>query len=203
MTTEPENIRRDGHEPLSDQRLSDASHQPIEERLAAVREELEESRREVSQSLDVAQRAQADLVNHRRRADEERVTLSNYANSRLIAKLLPVMEELDLAVSHAGDGGTNSSWLDGVKLIQRKLTNLLQSEGVTEIETVGTMFNPVEHEALGTEQTTKHPSGYVTEAVRPGYRLHDRVIQPAQVMVAVEPDKTENDNDSQGSKGDK
>ncbi len=200
MTTEPENIRRDGHEPLADQSISDDSHLPREEQLAAGREELEESRREVSQSLDAAQRAQADLVNHRRRADDERVSLSKYANSRLIAKLLPVMEELDLAVSHAGDGGTNSSWLDGVKLIQRKLTNLLQSEGVTEIETVGTMFNPVEHEALGTEQTTKHPSGYVTEAVRPGYRLHDRVIQPAQVMVAVEPDKTEDDNDSHDSK---
>lgn len=159
MTTEPENMRHDGHEPLADQSISDDSHLAIEERLAAVREELEESRREVSQSLNAAQRAQADLVNHRRRADDERVSLTKYANSRLIAKLLPVMEELDLAVSHAGNGGANSSWLEGVKLIQRKLTNLLQSEGVTEIEAVGTMFNPVEHEALGTEQTTKHPSG--------------------------------------------
>ena len=75
----------------------------------------------------------------------------------------------------------------------------MQSEGVTEIEAVGTMFNPVEHEALGTEQTTEHPSGYVTEAVRPGYRLHDRVIQPAQVMVAVEPETSKNDKDSHES----
>ena len=200
MTTEPENVGRDGHEPLADQGTSDDGHlateMSIEDQLAAIHEELEESRRELDQSVEAAQRAQADLVNNRRRADEERVTLSKYANSRLIAKLLPVMEELDLAVSHAGDGGANSSWLEGVKLIQRKLTNLLQSEGVTEIEAVGIMFNPVEHEALGTEQTTKHPSGYVTASVRPGYRLHDRVIQPAQVMVAVEPETSESNNDS-------
>ncbi len=200
MTTEPENIGLGGHEPLPDQIIRDDSSLPIEEQLAAVREELEESRREENQSVEAAHRAQADLVNYRRRADEERATLSKYANSRLIAKLLPVMEELDLAVSHAGDGGTNLSWLDGVKLIQRKLSNLLQSEGVTEIAAVGIMFNPVEHEALGTEQTTKHPSGYVTQAVRPGYRLHDRVIQPAQVMVAVEPEKTGIENDPQESK---
>ena len=149
--------------------------------------------------IDPETKPQADLVNHRRRADEERTTLSKYANSRLIAKLLPVREELDLAVSHAGDGGPNSSWLEGVKLIQRKLASLLQSEGVTEIEAVGTMFNPVEHEALGTEQTTEHPSGYVTEAVRPGYRLHDRIIQPAQVMVAREVDPAIGSNESSKS----
>ena len=98
------------------------------------------------------------------------------------------MEELDLAVSHAGEGGPNDSWLEGVKLIQRKLSNLLQSEGVQEIETVGILFNPVEHEALGTEPTAEYPPGYITQAIRPGFRLYDRVVQPAQVMVAREPD---------------
>ena len=121
MTTQPENIKRDGHEPLADQGISDDSYLSpkvsIEEQLAAAREELQELRSEVNQGLESAQRAQADLVNQRRRAEEERSTLSKYANSRLITKLLPVREELDLAISHAGDGGPNSSWLEGVKLI--------------------------------------------------------------------------------------
>ncbi len=174
----------------------DDSHLSAEEQLAAVRDQLEEYRREAGQSLNAAQRAQAELVNFRRRADEERVELGKYSNSRLIAKLLPVMEELDLAVAHAGDGGPNSSWLEGVKLIQRKLSNLLQSEGVSEIATVGTPFNPVEHEALGTEQTAEYPPGYVAAGVRPGYRLHDRVIQPAQVMVAAAPASAESATDT-------
>ena len=198
----------DGEEPIDYSDLpidlpSDLpSDLPIEEQLVNLREELEEYRREARQNLDAAQRAQAELVNYRRRTDEERINLGKYSNSRLITNLLPVAEELELAVTHGGDGETSSSWLEGVKLIQRKLTNLLASEGVTEIETVGIEFNPMEHEALGTVETTQHPPGYIVEAVRPGYRLHDRVIQPAQVMVAREPQNTDEFAESSESKGD-
>jgi molecular chaperone GrpE len=191
MTTEYDSLHDNNnetpgnnHEPHAGH--SSAGHSSIEEQLAAVRDELEESRREASQNLNAAQRAQAELVNYKRRTDEERIELGKYSNSRLITKVLPVMEELDLAVVHAGNSTPNSSWLEGVKLIQRKLANLLQSEGVSEIEAVGIPFNPIEHEAVGTEETAEYPPGYVTEAVRPGYRLHDRIIQPAQVMVARE-----------------
>ena len=187
---EPNSSQPDEGEPAVEQAAQDISGLPPEEQVTALLGQLQESRQEGNHSLDVAQRAQAELVNYRRRADEERVEQSKYANTRLMSKLLPVMEELNLAISHGGGGGANDSWLEGVKLIQRKLANLLQSEGVTEIETVGAVFNPVEHEALGTEETTEHRPGVVTEAVRPGYRLHDRVIQPAQVMVAREPEGT-------------
>ena len=64
---------------------------------------------------------------------------------------------------------------------------MLESEGVTPIEAQGVMFNPLEHEALGTEDSSDHPPGYITQTLRPGYRLHDRVIRPAQVMVARAP----------------
>ena len=188
MTTDPSNIQQDSDDPLANIQRPDLSHLSVEDQLASVRDELEESRREASQSMDAAQRAQAELVNLRRRTDDERIEHGKYSNSRLIGKILPVMEELDLAVSHAGEGGPNDSWLEGVKLIQRKLSNLLQSEGVQEIETVGILFNPVEHEALGTEPTAEYPPGYITQAIRPGFRLYDRVVQPAQVMVAREPD---------------
>lgn len=160
----------------------------IEEQVMFLRDALDASRKELDQSLDAVQRTQAELVNYKRRTDDERIEHGKYSNSRLIGKILPVMEELDLAVTHAGEGGPNDSWLEGVKLIQRKLSTLLQSEGVQEIETVGIQFNPVEHEALGTEPTAEYPPGYITQAIRPGYRLYDRVVQPAQVMVAREPD---------------
>ena len=187
MTSEPNNGQSEERPSLSKDGSRDLSHLSIEDQVAALHDLLKESRIEAGQSLDVAQRAQAELVNFRRRTDEERIALGKYANSRLIGKLLPVMEELDLAMAHAVTGSTNDSWLEGVKLIQRKLDNLLQSEGVSEIETLGTEFNPMEHEALGSVETTEHPSGYVAEVVRAGYRLYDRVILPAQVMVAREP----------------
>ena len=189
-------------EPVADEGASDKSDRlsdlSIDKQVAALRNELEESRRETSQSLDAAQRAQAELVNYRRRADEERIELGKYSNTRLISKLLPVAEELDLAVSHGG--GANDSWLEGVKLIQRKLSNLLESEGVTQIETEGAVFNPVEHESLGTVETNEHPPGYIAEAVRSGYRLRDRVIQPAQVIVAREPEVKDQADESSESK---
>ena len=189
MTTEPNDEQAQEKPSLNEDGSGELSHLSIEDQVTALQDLLQESQREASQSRDAAQRVQAELVNFRRRTDGERIDLGKYANSRLISKLLPVLEELDLAMSHGETGSTNDSWLEGVKLIQRKLHNLLQSEGVTEIETVGAEFNPMEHEALGTVETAEHPSGYVAEVVRAGYRLHDRVIQPAQVMVAREPAK--------------
>ena len=189
----------ESNEPTNDENQNDVDEETssnvdmptnltIQEQVMFLRDALDASRKELDQSLDAVQRTQAELVNYKRRTDDERIEHGKYSNSRLIGKILPVMEELDLAVTHAGEGGPNDSWLEGVKLIQRKLSNLLQSEGVQEIETVGIQFNPVEHEALGTEPTAEYPPGYITQAIRPGYRLYDRVVQPAQVMVAREPD---------------
>ena len=174
--------------------------------MGTLREILQESRTQTAQNLDLAQRAQAEMANQRRRSDEERISQGKYSNGRLIAKLLPVVEELALAMGLVEDnngversGGDaqdpesspesslEPSWIQGVRLIQRKFMTLLESEGVTTIDAVGTVFNPLEHEALGTDESTEHPPGHVIKAVRQGYRLHDRIIQPAQVIVAREP----------------
>ena len=163
------------------------AHLPLEEQVTALLGDLEKAQLEASQNLDQAQRAQAELVNQRRRADDERISQGKYLSARLITKLLPVFGELDLAITHADGNDTENAWLEGIKLIQRKLINLLESEGVSVIEALSAMFTPLEHEALGTEESTETPPGYITQVLRPGYRLHDRVIQPAQVIVAREP----------------
>ena len=172
------------------------NHLPLEEQVNALYRDLEETRRDASQSRDLAQRAQAELVNYRRRTDDDRISLQKYSNSRLITKLLPVVDEMELAISHAGDGEPTDSWLEGVKLIQRKLANLLDSEGVVKVNDVGTTFNPLEHEAVGTEESTEHPPDYILTVVRSGYRLYDRVIQPAQVIVVREPQDAPQPNHS-------
>ncbi len=159
-------------------------HLTLEEQVAALSNDLGDALKEAEQNRDTAQRAQAEMVNYRKRADEERISLQQYSNSRLIIKLLPVLDELGLAIDHADQNESSNPWLEGVRLIQRKASNLLESEGVSQIEAIGVQFDPLEHEAIGTEETTKCPSGHVAEVVRNGYRLHDRVIQPAQVIVA-------------------
>ena len=184
MTNTNEEWQIPAEEPEVTQAADQYRHLPLEEQVTALLGDLEGAQREARQNLDLAQRAQADLANFRRRTDEERISSAKYSNGRLITKLLPVKEDLDLALTHADEGGPSASWLEGVKLIQRKLLNLLESEDVALIEAEGAIFNPLEHEALGTEETTIHPPGHIIKVVRAGYRLHDRVIQPAQVIVA-------------------
>ena len=161
---------------------------PLEDQVSSLKTSLKQAQQEVAENLDTAQRAQAEMVNFRRRTDEDRIANAKYANSRLIANILPVLEELDLAISHTESSSEiNDSFLEGIKLIQRKLTGVLESEGVAAIEAVGLMFNPMEHEAVGTEESSEVEPGYITQILRPGFRLHDRVIRPAQVMVATAP----------------
>ena len=187
MTEETQERQFTVGEPQGRESPDTHDHLPLEDQVPALRRDLEEARQEASRNLELAQRAQAELTNYRRRSDEERLALQKYANSRLITRLLSVADELDLAMSHAGESGPNSSWLEGVTLIQRKLSTLLDAEGVAKIDASGVMFNPLEHEALDMEETTQYPPGHITKVVRSGYRLHDRVIQPAQVVVARQP----------------
>ena len=179
-------------EELLAQAVVDLDNLPLDEQVSRLKSDLETAQQEAANNLDASLRAQAEMANFRRRTDEDRINNAKYSNSRLISNILPVLEELDLAISHTESSAennvnSNGQLLEGIKLIQRKLTGVLESEGVVAIEAVGLMFNPLEHEAVGTEETTKIDAGYVTEILRPGFRLHDRIIRPAQVMVAMAP----------------
>ena len=157
---------------------------PVEEQVTILRQDLDEARDELGQAREQVQRAQADLANYRKRAEEEQATMRQDANRRLIMNLLPVVDELELAIHHLGNGEAGDSWAEGVKLIHRKAYGVLESEGLSKIETVGVQFDPLQHEAVGVVDSDQQPSGYVVEAIRNGYRLRDRVIQAAQVVVA-------------------
>ena len=150
----------------------------------ALSQELEEARQASDQNLALAQRAQADLANYRKRTDEERITQKQYSNSRLIIKLLPVVDELEIAINNSAQSAPSGSWVEGVRLIHRKVAHLLESEGIAKIDAVGQQFDPLEHEAVGTDESSQVPPGHVLQVIRNGYRLHDRIIQPAQVVVA-------------------
>lgn len=190
---------RDDTQPLS----QDPTEQPEvdfdqlspEEQVGVLSQGLQEVRLEAEQNKDLAQRAQAELINFRKRSDDDRIASQKYSNSRLIIKMLPIFDELELAINHADQSVPSDapadSWVEGVKLIQRKAVSLLETEGVTKIDSVGDPFDPVRHEAVGTEETAEYPPGCVSEVVRNGYMLHDRLLQPAQVVVARE--KQQND----------
>ena len=155
-----------------------------DDQVVDVAELLEELQKSNDQNLDMAQRAQAELANYRKRVDDERLAQQQYANSRLIIRLLPIVDELEMALEHSGDTEINASWLDGIKLIHRKAIQMLEAEGLHKIDAIGQAFDPLQHEAVSTEDSNEVATGYILEVLRNGYKLHDRIIQPAQVVVA-------------------
>ena len=171
-------------EELTEELVNEYSHLDLEEQVSALLKDLHSIQKDAGESKDLAQRAQAELSNCRKRSEDDRIALQRQSNSRLLVKMLPVVDELELAVNHADGKKPSKSWVEGVRLIQRKVSALLETEGVTKIDAVGAPFNPVEHEAVGTEEDKKFASGQIIQVVRNGYRLHDRVIQAAQVVVA-------------------
>ncbi len=166
------------------EQVNEYSHLDLEEQVLSLLKDLHSVQKDAGESKELAQRAQAELSNFRKRTEDDRITLQRQSNSRLLVKMLPVVDELELAVNHAEGKKPSKSWVEGVKLIQRKVAAMLETEGVTKIDAIGAPFNPVEHEAVGTEEDKKFASGHIIQVVRNGYRLHDRVIQAAQVVVA-------------------
>jgi molecular chaperone GrpE len=158
----------------------------LAERIEALERELEEAQRSDAEHRDRWQRSAADFANYKRRTDEERATLGQFSNAILIGKLLAVLDDFDRALDSVPPEA-HDAWIDGVKLVERKLRNVLESEGVTPIEAMGQPFDPNIHEAVAHEDTAEHPDNEVIGEVQRGYRLHDRVIRPSLVRVANNP----------------
>ena len=153
-----------------------------------MREQLEEALREKGQFRAMAQRAQADLFNYRRRAAEEREELRRTANSQLLLKVLSVVDDLGRAITLIPEDAMAPGWLEGLHLVRRNLDNVLESEGVTSIEAEGHSFEPREHEAVHYQETPDGKEGIVIRVIRNGYKLNDRVLRAAQVTVSKAPD---------------
>jgi len=136
----------------------------------------------------LAQRTQADFVNYKRRTDEERLMISRMASAQVLVRLLPVIDDLHRAVDAVPENAPDS-WADGIRMIAQNLQAIMLAEGVTMYEPKpGETFQPAEHEAVYYQPTNEQPAGAVLSVVRPGYRSGERVLRPAQVVVAQEPD---------------
>jgi molecular chaperone GrpE len=163
---------------------------PTRSQLMARVEELEHerdlAREQAEEHLRAWQRAAADLSNFKRRTDDERQTVATFANAVLIGKLLAVLDDFDRALDNVPED-VHEAWVDGVRLVERKLRNVLEAEGVTAIEAVGQPFDPNVHEAVVHEETAEHPDNQVIGELQRGYRLHDRVLRPSLVRVANNP----------------
>jgi len=164
--------------------------------------QLEETEREKIQFKSLAQRLQADFVNFRKRADDEKLEIVSSAKSQVILHILPALDDVErgLNQSRQTDSEADNAWLEGFKLIQRKLVSILQSEGLQRIEAEGTVFNPLEHEIISYLDVPDRQEGEILEVTRQGYKINGKVLRPSQVVVAKpllmeiteEPTKAEN-----------
>jgi molecular chaperone GrpE len=162
------------------------SRTELMERLEQALRELDEARSQSEEHLRNWQRSAADFSNYKRRTDDDRATTAQFANALLIGKLLSVLDDFDRALENV-PADAHESWVEGVRLVDRKLRAVLESEGITEIEALGQPFDPNVAEAVVHEETTEYPDNQVIGELQRGYRLHDRVIRPALVRVANNP----------------
>lgn len=150
----------------------------------ALKQALEEERAKSAEYLDSWRRAAADFSNYKKRAEKETGEMTKFANSVLIARLLPVLDDLDRALQTVPDNLRDLTWIDGIMLIARKMGAVLEAEGLKPIEALNKPFDPNLHEAVIHEETDQHEEGTVVAELQKGYKLNERVLRPTMVKVA-------------------
>jgi molecular chaperone GrpE len=150
--------------------------------LQSVRRELADVQAKATENMDGWQRAMAEFQNYKKRVERDRASDQVIMKGDLIRKVLPVLDDLERALSNRPE---DSAWSSGIELIQRKLLMILETEGVRRIEAEGALFDPNVHEAISQESIDGAESGSVVTVTQQGYMLGDRVIRPAQVKVAA------------------
>jgi molecular chaperone GrpE len=158
--------------------------EPVE---AAAPSELELVKAERDQLLDRLARLQAEFDNARKRAERERVEFRDYATGSVVEQFLPVVDNFELALKSTGSAEQLRS---GVALIVKQMEEILRQMQVVPVPTVGEVFDPRVHEALGTVERDDLPDQHVAEEIRRGYKLRERLLRPAMVRVASNPKQT-------------
>jgi molecular chaperone GrpE len=158
-----------------------AEGEPVESPAEPVsREEFDQLKSERDQLLDRLARLQAEFENARKRGERERTEFRDYATGSVAEKFLPVLDNFELALK---SDGTAEQLRHGVELIVKQMQEVLRQLNVTPIATVGEVFDPRLHEALGAIERDDLPDQQVAEEIRPGYKLRERLLRPALVRV--------------------
>ena len=147
---------------------------------ASLKQSLAEAKTTAEANLASWQRTQADFINYKRRTEQEKKEINQFAKATLILDLLPALDDLERAFIAIPPRLTKASWVDGIRLIWSKLQATLEAQGLSEIKAAGEPFDPHLHEAV---RQDKGKEGIVIEEVQKGYKFHDRVIRPTKVVV--------------------
>jgi molecular chaperone GrpE len=153
--------------------------------IAAELDELAATAAQRDSYLALAQRTQADFENYRKRVARDAAAAEIRGLSRLARELLPALDNLDLALAHAGDADTDPVLIDGLRLVQRELVGALQRAGIESYGAPGEIFDPELHEAVAQAPHEGRGAGEIAEVYQSGYRISGGgLIRPARVLVA-------------------
>ncbi len=163
-----------------------ADEQPDGTRISDLEARISALEAENSELKEQYLRKQADFENFRKRMQREKEDSAKFANKELLLDIIPVIDDFERAILSAGDSQDFASLYDGVMLIEKQLTGMLERKwGLARFEATGSEFDPQLHEALTMETTTDVEHATVVEDFQKGYMLHDRVLRSAKVKVAM------------------
>jgi molecular chaperone GrpE len=165
---------------------SEQTDDPLETELLRLKDRLKQAEQENSELKDQYLRKQADFENYRKRSLRDREEAVRFANRQLLLDLAGVIDDFERAIKSAEESEDFTAFYDGVVLIERQLTGMLERKwGLKRFDSEGEVFDPQKHEAVATEPKEDHDESMVLEDYQKGYMLHDRVIRSAKVKVSM------------------
>lgn len=175
----PEGIRES--EQQADNLANDKS---LQDEIAALKQELENTRSKSEEYLDGWQRSRAEFANYKKRVEREQAQIFQTASGAIIKRYLEIIDDLERALANRPQQEESALWAEGIELIYRKFLSLLENEGVMLMQTQGEQFDPNLHEAISSEENDEFQSGQIIEVIKQGYTQGERVLRPAVVRVA-------------------
>lgn len=162
-----------------------------DEALEKLQRQLEAKELEAKENYDRLLRQAAEMENFKKRTAREKADAIRYGNESLVKDLLPALDNLERALDYAKGGGDGKPLLEGIELVLKSLVETLGKHGVTQISALGERFDPERHEAIAQIESREHDPHSVVQEHQKGYYLLDRLLRPAQVIVAKPPENKE------------
>ena len=187
MEDSKEKTKEDEHSSDSDPLPSNTE----DSKLVLLEEKLEKALVEGENFKDIAKRAQADLINFKRRADDEKTEERFSIKSNILLSIITILDDFTLAMNMLPEDTKSKTWLEGIQIIHRKIELLLESQMVAKIDAIGKNFEPWEFEALQYKETNDFEENTVIEVIKEGYKFNGQILRPAQVIVSKAPQNQE------------
>ena len=185
---EPDTEFSETNEPSSGSKPAEPTS--LEQEILSLKADLDQKNSELKAAQEKQLRAFAEMENYKKRTARDQMEQLRYANEKLLKELLPVLDNLERALSHVKDSSERSPWVEGVELTYRQFLDVLKKFGVTPLASVGESFDPSRHQAVTYLDTHEHPENHVAAELQKGYLYYERVLRPSMVAVARKPSRS-------------